>query len=261
MIRGSSQVPPESGIRPILTKAWVKRASSAAIRMSQAAARDTPAPAATPFTAAITGFGVETTTGISRWYDCSRCSRMSGRSPARYADSNSVRSWPAQKPRPAPVTTMARASSSSRTEVNTSRSSSDIIPVIAFSLSGRFRVVVSTQPARALMDHRDRVPGPVLAVAEVRLNQEPRGLLDVLHHGDRGVHGVDAPSQDVDEHVVGHRHLQGGLLPDRRSLPGHGADSRTGARVPLGRHGHRHRAAGAGPRARGAVLGRAPDGA
>ena len=48
--------PPESGIRPIPMNPGTKVATSAAIRMSQAAASESPAPAHGPLTAAITGF-------------------------------------------------------------------------------------------------------------------------------------------------------------------------------------------------------------
>ena len=56
--RGSSQVPPPSGTRPILLKAWMKLADFAAITMSQPRAMLAPAPAATPLTMAITGTGM-----------------------------------------------------------------------------------------------------------------------------------------------------------------------------------------------------------
>jgi hypothetical protein len=57
--RVSSQVPPQSGIRPIFEKAWLKPALRAATTMSQPSAKLAPAPAATPLTAAITGTGIE----------------------------------------------------------------------------------------------------------------------------------------------------------------------------------------------------------
>jgi hypothetical protein len=57
--RGSSQVPPVSGTRPILVKAWMKLAERPATTRSQHSARLAPAPAATPFTAATTGTGIE----------------------------------------------------------------------------------------------------------------------------------------------------------------------------------------------------------
>jgi len=57
--RGSSQVPPQSGIRPILANAWMKLAERAASAMSQQNARLAPAPAATPLTAHTTGTGMD----------------------------------------------------------------------------------------------------------------------------------------------------------------------------------------------------------
>ena len=50
-------MPPESGISPILQKAWMKLADCAATTMSHASAMFAPAPAATPFTAHTTGSG------------------------------------------------------------------------------------------------------------------------------------------------------------------------------------------------------------
>ena len=50
------KLPPVSGTSPILLKAWMKEALLAAITKSQASARLAPAPAATPFTAQMTGF-------------------------------------------------------------------------------------------------------------------------------------------------------------------------------------------------------------
>ena len=55
--RGSVQVPPESGTRPSLENDWMKLADFAAMTRSHASAMLAPAPAATPFTAAMTGIG------------------------------------------------------------------------------------------------------------------------------------------------------------------------------------------------------------
>ncbi|MCG3189996.1 MAG: hypothetical protein LKCHEGNO_02548 [Burkholderiaceae bacterium] len=57
--RGSSQVPPQSGTRPIFENAWMKTADRAATTRSQPSAKFAPAPAATPLTIAITGTGIE----------------------------------------------------------------------------------------------------------------------------------------------------------------------------------------------------------
>ena len=49
---------PVSGTRPIFAKAWMNDAWLDAKTKSHAKARLAPAPAATPFTAATTGFGI-----------------------------------------------------------------------------------------------------------------------------------------------------------------------------------------------------------
>ena len=53
--RGRNHVAPLSGTNPIRPNASTKLAPSAAIRMSQAKARDAPAPAATPLIAPTMG--------------------------------------------------------------------------------------------------------------------------------------------------------------------------------------------------------------
>ena len=57
--RGRSHVAPLSGISPIRPNASTNRASAAAIRRSQANASEAPAPAATPLTAAMTGWPMD----------------------------------------------------------------------------------------------------------------------------------------------------------------------------------------------------------
>ena len=52
-------------MRPIAAKLWMNFALFAAITMSQASAMFAPAPAATPFTRAITGIGSDTSRRIS----------------------------------------------------------------------------------------------------------------------------------------------------------------------------------------------------
>ena len=64
--------------------------------------------------------------------------------------SRAVRSAPAQKPRPAPVSTSARASSSRFWRIAASRSSI-IARLMAFIFSGRFNVMTPTSPTRSLM--------------------------------------------------------------------------------------------------------------
>ena len=60
-------VPPESGTSPMPMNAGTKLADSATMRMSQAHARDSPAPAAGPLTAAITGFSKARMARMLRW--------------------------------------------------------------------------------------------------------------------------------------------------------------------------------------------------
>ena len=135
---------PESGTSPMLMKAGTKVAESAASRRSHASASERPAPAAAPFTAATTGFSRLRRPRIVRWYVLrSRCAM----SPA---DSrNSVRSWPTQNPRPAPVTTTERTSPS-RASLKTSWIARCMSALKAFRTSGRLSVIVSTAPSRVV---------------------------------------------------------------------------------------------------------------
>ena len=64
-----------------------------------------PIPTPTPFTAAMTGLGKVSSTGMNRWYPGSESANTDG-------SFISVRSWPAEKARPAPVITTHRRSSS-----------------------------------------------------------------------------------------------------------------------------------------------------
>ena len=112
--------PPESGTRPMPMKPGTKFALSAAIRRSHAQASERPAPAQAPFTAAITGFSSARIARMFGWYVLRSLSEMSPD-----ASRNSVRSWPAQNPRPAPVITTALTSGS--------RASSSAAPSAAWS--------------------------------------------------------------------------------------------------------------------------------
>ena len=85
-------------------------AASLAIRRSQAAASERPAPAQGPFTAAITGFSSAADQADVRVVGL--LERARGSSPG--TSWNSFRSCPEQKPRPAPVITTARTSGSRR---------------------------------------------------------------------------------------------------------------------------------------------------
>ena len=102
-----NHVPPASGTSPIPMKPGTKLASEAAIRTSQAQARESPAPAQAPLIAATTGFSSARMARTFGWYVSSSADRTPPGS-----SWNSRRSCPAQKPRPAPVSTTARTSGS-----------------------------------------------------------------------------------------------------------------------------------------------------
>ena len=86
------------------SKATLKRALSAATRMSHASASAKPPPVAGPFTAAITGFDRPRSWVTSDAISCWLRIPAAGPPPASAAMSPvSLRSRPAQKPRPAPV--------------------------------------------------------------------------------------------------------------------------------------------------------------
>ena len=111
--RGNNHEPPKSMARPRLAKISVKRARSDATIRSHPSARLHPAPAATPFTAAIVGNG-------------SSCSRSAARPTMRIEATDApapvgasppaaeVRSAPEQNASPAPVITSTRSSATGR---------------------------------------------------------------------------------------------------------------------------------------------------
>src|SRR5262245_629191 len=123
----------------------VKRADVAATRRSHASANASPAPAATPLTAAMIGL--------------SRPSMASATSP--YSDSGvfwsvrviagcwgpEERSAPVQKPRPVPVSTTTRTASSAFAARSASRRAAAVARSAALSRSGRLNVIVHT-PSR-----------------------------------------------------------------------------------------------------------------
>ncbi len=105
--RWMNHVPPASGTSPIPMKPGTKLASEDAIRTSQAQASESPAPAQAPLIAATTGFSSARMARTFGWYVCSSAACTPPGS-----SWNSRRSCPAQKPRPAPVSTTARTSGS-----------------------------------------------------------------------------------------------------------------------------------------------------
>ncbi|CAM5610329.1 hypothetical protein SRIMM317S_04056 [Streptomyces rimosus subsp. rimosus] len=137
--------PPE---RPTLVKRKAKRAEGSAMRKSAASASTAPAPAATPWTAAITGNGhsrmARTTWPVIRLKSRSRPVSM-----ARVAPMISSTSPPEQKPRPSPPRTRARTDRSLDSSASRSRRSAYASKVSALSRSGRARVTVA-MPSRLL---------------------------------------------------------------------------------------------------------------
>ena len=177
--RGSVQEAPLSRASPTLAKASRNFALSAAIRKSATKASDAPAPAAIPFTAAMTGLGMvasASTIGLK----C-LCTVSSGAvSPAASRSACSRRSCPAQKPRPAPVSTTARTAGSAATSRTVSSSASFSSTVSELSASGRFSVTVAT---------------PSLAWSRTVSDTGPPGTAAA---GERGRAGLPGPPYGVD---------------------------------------------------------------
>ena len=89
----------------------MKRADCAAMRRSQASAKEKPAPAAGPFTMAMVGFGISCNKREISILPRKRCTASS--MPNWVAPSAILlTSPPAQKPRPAPVNTTTAISGS-----------------------------------------------------------------------------------------------------------------------------------------------------
>jgi hypothetical protein len=95
-----------------LTNAWVNFAAVEASRISQPSARFMPAPAAAPFTAAMTGWGASRIASRTRSRRGATLS-ISGRSARPSLTSfMAFTSPPEQNPLPAPVTTITRMAAS-----------------------------------------------------------------------------------------------------------------------------------------------------
>jgi len=156
-------------------------AVEAATTRSQASAMLAPAPAATPLTLAITGCG---SAAIWRTSGFHAASTVAPRSvgPWSALTARSLRSCPAQNPRPAPVRTTTRASP--RLD-SAARSSSCIARVKLFSRQGldwteRFPVV-----AHALADvavKRAIIDGEVVVQTATGVTSFPM-LVDALKNG------------------------------------------------------------------------------
>src|SRR5579875_1464604 len=139
--RGSSQVEEASGTIPRRVKTNPYLASAAANLTSHPIGRVSPMPTADPFIAAMTGVRIRA--GSMRTGSAAVCSASAGRlkvSPPR------SRSAPAEKYRPAPVTTIARTWSSDSYSANASCSSRVITGENALRRSGRLSQIVATRP-------------------------------------------------------------------------------------------------------------------
>ena len=144
---GTSQLAPTSGIMPNWgAKTRRNLALSAASTKSLDSARPTPPPAATPLIAVITGLGLSTTARTSGLKPISiELAVISpGVMPFSLGQLPPARSAPAQKPRPLPVSTMARTLSSSAALLNASISAKTISLFRLFKTSGRFIRSVKT---------------------------------------------------------------------------------------------------------------------
>ncbi len=116
------------------------------MRMSAARVSEKPAPAAGPFTAAMTGVLIRWKAAMASAHDVCPASISAADMPGSRAASS--RSRPAQKPRPAPVSTSTRTLSSAATSSASARSSRNISNVRALSRSG-WSSAASTTPGRA----------------------------------------------------------------------------------------------------------------
>ena len=133
------------------------------MRRSQASARANPAPAAAPGKAASVGLGIlNSLPAVPRWTMRWRWIAWSMVN-AGVADSLLLRAFipltspPAQKPLPAPVTTMHLTAGSSSAEANWVCSARFIGSDIALRASGRFKVSVR-MPSPSRLASRSVVP-------------------------------------------------------------------------------------------------------
>ena len=157
--RGNIHAIPYSAINPRREKAVPNRAVSEANRRSQYSAITSPSPTTGPLIAPMTGFptagkyeyflrkSARTLSSGAAPLLRSACSRPFSSRPCSATELKSDMSAPAQNPRPAPVSTITRTPSSRSASSMASRTSRSIVAVHAFSLSGRFNVMVATRSA------------------------------------------------------------------------------------------------------------------
>ena len=136
-----------SGTRPSFTNRMLSLAPSATTIRSKGRIMVSPTPMQAPLTAATIGFEERTDSTQSR----ARPGSAAVPSPLIWASNTALMSAPAQKPRPAPVTTIAPTRSSASASSMASLSSAPIWGVQALSFSGRFRVSSATSSRRSLM--------------------------------------------------------------------------------------------------------------
>ncbi len=115
------------------------------MRMSQAIASESPAPAAGPRIIAMVGLGISCSQREVSMRERSACARSSiVWPPSSLPSAMALTSPPAQKPRPAPVSTTTPTAGSSASRGRASSSASSIGRDIAFSRSGRLSVSTAT---------------------------------------------------------------------------------------------------------------------
>jgi hypothetical protein len=135
-MRGRNQALPASGVSPRRAKTKPNLASADAMRMSIGSARVMPTPTAGPLIAAIDGLVQLNIASMKLASLRPPSGAAAPRSPKSLAPPSSPKapeppemSAPAQKPRPAPVTTIARTESSSLALLNACESSRPICAV------------------------------------------------------------------------------------------------------------------------------------
>jgi hypothetical protein len=123
-------------------------AVSLAMRRSQASARHAPAPAAGPFTAAMTGFDIRSMKETIRApVRTSSAKRSRSRSAASCAITRM--SPPVEKARPTPVMMTHRTESSASSSCSPASMSSRMVPAKALSRSGRLMRTQPMSPSRS----------------------------------------------------------------------------------------------------------------
>src|SRR6266540_6392851 len=147
--RGSSHVPPLSGVKPRRANGSQNRASRAATQKSAATARWKPMPAAHPRTAQTTGTWTEHSSGTNRCACTgSRSWMLQTRGRASAGSLRLTRSNPEQKSSPSPLNRTARTCSSWFASSSCSMSAAIVASSSALRFDGRASVSASTAPSR-----------------------------------------------------------------------------------------------------------------